>query len=128
MRGPIENTMVAAKPTVSAWPDLLHARATTPRSAAASAFCRFDLPCVGPGKWPQSKSDLIRHRAAQIRTIRAAFDMRSGCRPFQLDCARKEDVVLQMNVLVQVLLEFLETFVKGMKGRTGILGRRKIMA
>jgi hypothetical protein len=40
---------------------------------------------------------------------------------FHLDGPRKKNVVLEMDVLMQVLLEFPQTVVKRMKGRAGNL-------
>src|ERR1700738_887996 len=46
----------------------------------------------------------------------------------QFDGARKQDVVLQMNVSMQVLLEFPQTIVERVKGRAGILRSGEIGA
>src|ERR1051326_4675840 len=45
-------------------------------------------------------------------------------RPLQFDRTWKEDIVFEMNVLMQVLFEFLETSIQRLEARTGVFGRR----
>ena len=43
----------------------------------------------------------------QLDAYPSGFYQRSECGLFKLNCARKEDVVFQMDVLVKILFEFL---------------------
>ena len=59
------------------------------------------------------KSRLLRKGGADTRL--------SGFRGFHLNRTRKQNVVLQMDVLMKILLKFFEAIVKCVKGRAGVM-------
>ena len=64
----------------------------------------------------------------QDKLIRNARGPCSTGKRLQPDGPREEDVVLEMNVLVQILLEFLQALIERVKGRAGTLRSGEIPA
>lgn len=55
------------------------------------------------------------------------FGIRNGTAVFHLDGFRKENVVLEMNVLMKILLESFKRGEKRPIGDTGVAGHRKVV-
>ena len=54
------------------------------------------------------------------------ISLEAGC--FQLDRPRKQDIVLEMDVLVKVLLEILQPVIERVVGRARIVGCSEVVA